>query len=169
MINLTQITNISWQNLVSLCSDISIDKSIIYGFIFTCFVASVLLTLINFSSNAGNKRLKNGKWVLQAILTGAVGGAKNAGIQITFPVPPSGGGGGNNGSGSNNPGNNAPRDNNPGNNNPGDNTPSNNNPGNTNPGDTGNKKPGNTGGNTGGTNNTGGNTSGNSTTGSSSS
>ena len=35
MINLTQITNISLQNLASLCSYLAIDMSIIFGFIFT--------------------------------------------------------------------------------------------------------------------------------------
>lgn len=185
MINLTQITNISLQNLASLCSYLAIDMSIIFGFIFTCFVSSVCLTLIYLAAPAGRWVWINGRLVFQAILTGAVGGATNVAVQRLFPGPSSGGEGGNNGSGNNNPGNNAPNDNNPGNNNnPGDKTPSenkpgNNNPGdkaagdnkpgNNNPGDTGNNKPGNTDGNKGGINNTGGNTSGNTTTGSSSS
>ena len=46
MINLTQITNIILQILVSLCSHLALDMPIIFGLIFTCFVSSVSLTLI---------------------------------------------------------------------------------------------------------------------------
>ena len=172
MINLTQITNIILQNLVSLCSNLALDLPIIFGFIFTCLVSSVSLTLIYLWGPAGRWVLQNGNWVFQAVLTGAVGGATNAGVQSHISQPSRADGGGNNRSGNNNPGNNAPSGNNPGNNNPGDKAPGDkvpgdNKPGNNNPGDTGNNKPGNTGGNTGGTNNTGGNTGGNTTTGSS--
>jgi hypothetical protein len=186
MINLFQLTSIFLQNLVSLCSYLVLDMPIIFGFIFTCFVSSVSLTLIYLAAPVGRWVWVNGRWVFQAIITGAVGGATNAGIQRFFPAPSPAGDGGNNGSGNNNSGNsgkNTPSDNNPGNNNPGDKAPSDNNPGssnpedkapsdnkpgNNNPGDTGNNKPGNTEGKTGDTNNTGGNTGGKSTTGSSS-
>jgi hypothetical protein len=182
-INLTQLTNIIFKNLVSLCSCFGLDMPNIFDFIFTCFVFSVSLPLIYFASLAGRWVLVNGRWVWQAIVTGAVGGATNAGVQRLFPGPSAPGGGGNNGSGNNNPGNNAPGGNNPESSNPGDKTPGENNPGdknpgdkapsdnkpvNNNPGDTGNNKPGNTDGNTGGKTNTEGNKGGNTTTGSSS-
>jgi len=113
MINLTQITNIILQNLVSLCSYFALYMPIIFGFIFTCFVFFVSLTLLYFAAPAGRWVLMNGRWVWQSILTGAVGGATNAGVQRFFPGASPAGGGGNNGSGNNNPGNNAPGDNNP--------------------------------------------------------